>query len=372
MFTVNYILDLFHTINATEVQHTLMLALMHKRPASLHEVLRLAGLLQGYKDFLSLTKQAEAFFQAGDYRSAFNTISKMWVHPQIVPALLLMECFETRELTVPYWYKSIKLRRQYIQKKNGGVRPIIVAHKGLRICMAVINRLLQSCCVSWSNQTFGFRPGFGTHHAVLHLAQKAQQMLNKQQQAVLVTFDLQAAYNSVDIKHLMQTLQLQYLPNDMKKLIWMWQHLPLAQLNAGINGLAQGYAYSPTLFAWYVDQLVGQHMDFTIYADNFAGVFLTQQDAQFAVKEAQTLLQKSGLLIAPSSIKMHLLDKNQHSELNWLGHKVLFPSCTVKLQHHQLLVNQHSPQVWTIQKWDKMLRTLGWVQLALNADWRRF
>lgn len=371
MFALNYFFDCFHLVCDTGVPHALMLAPIHKRAASLQEVLNVAGLLQGYKDFLNKKKEAEAFFQAGNYRAAFNIIDKMWVHPQIVPALLLIECFEARELIVPNWYKNMKLYRQDIQKKDGGVRPIIIADKRLRVCMGVINRLLQCCCVSWSSNTFGFRPGFGTADAVSHLAQKAQSMLNNNKQVVLVSFDLKAAYSSVNIKHLMQTLQLRSLPNDIKKLIWMWQHLPITQHDTSVTGLAQGYAYSPTLFAWYVDKLLGQHMDLTIYADNVTGVFYTQQDAILAIKKAQTLLQDSGLLIAPSSIKMELLHHNRYFEFGWLGHSVLFPSATVKLYQNQVTPHSRTPLVWTIDQWDYMLQTLGWVKLVLDKKWRR-
>jgi hypothetical protein len=372
MFTLNYIFDYFDLMCDAGIQNAIMLATVSKRPASLHEVLKLAGLLQGYQEFLNLKKEAEHFFRAGDHRAAFNTIGKMWVHPHIVPALLLVECFENHELIVPYWYKNMKLYRQDIQKKDGGVRPIIIADKRLRVCMGVINRLLQCCCVSWSSNTFGFRPGLGTQDAVSHLAQKAQSILNKNQSAVLVSFDLIAAYNSVDIKHLVRTLQLGFLPNDIKNLIWMWQHLPITQHNTRINGLAQGYAYSPTLFAWYVDKLLGQHMDVTIYADNVTGVFCTKQDAILAVKKAQALLQDSGLLIAPSSVKMQLLHHYLDFHFCWLGHSVLFPSGTVKLHKYQVPGYCRTPQVWTKAKWDYMLRTSSWVPLVLNAKWRRF
>jgi hypothetical protein len=372
MFTPNYIFDCFHLIYDTGMQHALMLATIYKRPASLHEVLQLAGLLQGYKDFLNLKNEAEVFFLAGNFRAAFNTIGKMWVHPRIVPALVLIECFETRELIVPNWYQNMKLYRQDIQKKDGGVRPIIIADKRLRVCMSVINRLLQCCCVSWSSNSFGFRPGFGTQDAVSHLAQKAQSVLSNHKQAVIVSFDLKAAFNSVDAKHLMQTLQLGSLPGDMKKLIWMWQHLPIAQDDISVTGLAQGYAYSPTLFAWYVDKLLGQHMDVTIYADNVTGVFYTKQDAILAVKKAQTLLHNSGLQIAPNSIQMHWLHHSRDYVFRWLGHSVVFPSGTVKTHKHEIPVQSDTHQVWTLAKWDSMLSTVGWVQIVLNAKWRRF
>ena len=113
-------------------------------------------------------------------------------------------------------------------------------------------------------------------------------------------------------------------------------------------------------------------MDFTIYADNFCGVFANQQDAISAVQKAQALLKKSGLLIDPKSINMHLLHPHHDFAFSWLGHRIMFPSCTVKLHQHELVSKQNTPKVWTTRKWDYMLRTFGWVELVLDQGWRRF
>nr|QKY64140.1 hypothetical protein [Yamagishiella unicocca] len=201
--------------------------------ATLLQVLEIAGLLKAYEEFICLFTEAESLFVQGDTRSALNLFYKIWMSPHFVPALLLYECFYARQLILPTWSGTSKHYVVNMLKKSGGTRPIIIPNKRTRICMGVVNTLLQSACKSWSTRSTGFRPGHGTHTAIDLLANSARKMLHVHDKVYILTFDIHKAFNSVNMKHVFHTLGLKALPHDIKKMIWKWQHTSLC---AGAHG----------------------------------------------------------------------------------------------------------------------------------------
>nr|YP_009349241.1 reverse transcriptase-like protein [Yamagishiella unicocca]APZ82953.1 reverse transcriptase-like protein [Yamagishiella unicocca] len=196
--------------------------------ATLLQVLEIAGLLKAYEEFICLFSEAESLFVQGDTRSALNLFYKIWMSPHFVPALLLYECFYARQLILPTWSGTSKHYVVNMLKKSGGTRPIIIPNKRTRICMGVVNTLLQSACKSWSTRSTGFRLGHGTHTAIDLLANSARKMLHVHDKVYILTFDIHKAFNSVNMKHLFHTLGLKALPHDIKNMIWKWQHTSLS------------------------------------------------------------------------------------------------------------------------------------------------
>lgn len=339
--------------------------------AKLNTVLQLAGFENSYNHFLLLAKRADLLFQQGDFRAAYNVLNLMWMDPHIVPTLLLIECFYARRLILPTWKETCPFDIQQLSKKGGGTRPVIIPKDTTRICMGVINSMLQTTCNSWDERSFGFRPNNGTQSAIEALAFAAKPIIQKHSCAFILMFDIKKAFNSVHFKRLSDTLDFHFLPHDIKAYIWSWQHNQTVKLNT--TGLVQGFSYSPTLFAWYIDTIFVKHTNFISYADNFAGVFATQAEAHQALLDAQARLQAVGLYVHPNSVihcavQAHL----PQFSLPWLGHALDLPSCNCVLHKFEVRGRCAAPTFITAQEWEHMLQRSGWVDKVRKIEWRSF
>lgn len=361
--------------------------------ATLNQLLDIAGLLKAYNEFHALFSEAEDNFFNQKNQAALNTLYKIWMGPHFIPALLLYECFYHRELILPSWEGTGYLYLQNMTKKSGGTRPIIIPNKRTRICMGAVNSILQSSCRSWSFGTTGFRPGAGTHFAINLLAEQIKTAMRSNRQVFILSFDIQKAFNSVQINNLFHLLNLKGLPHSIKALIWKWHHTPVKYSNKVVspfvNGLAQGFAYSPTLFAWYCDVLIVRNSSFIAYADNFAGVFYSMEEAVAALQKVNLLLQNTGLCINQSSVSFyhHSLTESQRGNggfgqtaecsLNstpnlypWLGHAVSLPTAETVYNVYQQKAFVSKPVVISLDMWQHMLRDTNWVQKVHNYNWR--
>lgn len=346
--------------------------------ATLIDVIKLAGLIEAYAECTSYTLEATKAFSAGDYEQACRQIHKIWMSPHCIPALLLTQCYDARSLIYPSWYKPGKLYPQELVKKTGGTRTILVPDKRVRICMGAINSILQTSCQSWSPGTTGFRPGSGTHKAVTLLTERVNATIKSHGQVYILSFDIQKAFNSVKVDHLFRTLKLKYLHNDIKALIWQWQHMPVhgdKNLITGpvlMNGLAQGFSYSPTLFAWYLDNLLVRDSTLIGYADNFVGVYGTIDEAENALLQAIQRLAHSNLIISTSSINYFKFTAESTPRIYpWLGHGVSLPDCSFIMKVNQQKAPVSAEVVITLEMWQSMFNTTNWVQKVLNSNWRK-
>ena len=361
--------------------------------ATLQQVLEIAGLLKAYEEFICLFTEAELLFVQNNPRAALNIFYKIWMSPHFVPALLLYECYYARELFLPDWNVTGKHHLVHMLKKSGGTRPIIIPKKRTHICMGVVNTLLQSTCKSWSMRSTGFRPGYGTHDAVNLLANSALNIMHTHGKVFILSFDIQKAFNSVDLKKVFKTLGLKALPHDIKNLIWKWQHSPvvygdesdskllkrqlipvLGEARSSMpdhsNSLIQGFSYSPTLFAWYLDVILVQHCSLIAYADNFAGVYTSSHEAEQAVLNASALLKAHGLSINEKSISIYVRSFNSVPSLYpWLGHALSLPDCNVVLNKFQQKAPVSEPVFISLEKWHSMLQNSNWVQKVHNLSW---
>jgi hypothetical protein len=345
-----------------------------QNPVSLEQVLKLANLDIDYGRFRILFEKAQGLFAAGDNHKACSVLHSIWMDNKIIPALLLSECFYAQELILPNWNVPCLMQFLEFSKEDGSVRPINVPNKRSRICMGVVNTLFQTSCLSWDKRSTGFRIGYNTDNAMLMLCNKARQLYKDNDDIVLTTFDIKGAFNAVNVKQLFNALELNNLPHQMKYLVYGWQDSQPLLLE--IPGLKQGVPYSPTLFAWYMDRILVKNSTFVCYADNFADVFTSMDEARQAVKNAEIILDSHGLSIKPSSVQFIVVNKNQqrHSiHFKWLGHSLYLPKPHIvfnKAATYQPDLALHKHTFLTSQDWEHKLKTLDWLNTVLLDDWR--
>nr|QOJ46294.1 RTL [Edaphochlamys debaryana] len=338
-------------------------------------LLQETDLLDAYNQYEVLFKHASSLFKNNQTIDAFNVIFKIWMDPKIVPALLLRECFYAGQVILPAWEHSGPLFSHSLPKKLGGTRPILVPNKQTRICMGAVNAILQASCESWHPHTTGFRPSCGTLTAVDMLADKIKVTLRTHGRAIIVSFDIAKAFNSVHVDHLFNTLHLNQLPHSMKNHMWQWQHLNTKSGTTGdgvrrpLLGLVQGFPYSPTLFAWYLDALVGKGSEFIAYADNFVGVFESDWDAQYALARIQQKLAAASLVVAPHTIKFHT-QRFQRTNYHWLGHEIKLPTVYVQNAVYCTPRVVQESSCLTFNQWVTQLKKSQWLHNALSRDWR--
>ncbi len=338
--------------------------------ASLAQVLDIAGLSDDYTRFLKMFAEAKTQFSLGNNRAGCDVLYKIWMDPRIIPALLLCECFYARKLVVPDWAGPWKIYSSELKKPSGGTRPIAIPNLGVRIQMGVVNKLLQASTDSWDKKTTGFRPGVSTQMAMDMLYQKALAAYRQENILTLAQFDIKGAFNHVNVQDLFNQLELNCLPRKIKLLIWEWQNVPtLAQM----QGLKQGFSYSPTLFAWYMDHILVKHSPFFAYADNLAGVFQSPDEAWSAVDSAANVLNHYGLFLNNRSVTFLTAKKSDSKNMHkfkWLGHTLVLPDLKVKYNTTKPLVTGVKPLIITPDKWKVMLRETQWLDFVLDIDWR--
>jgi hypothetical protein len=366
-----------------------------RKDVSLEKVLQFAKLGRAYKFFLRQAKYAQYGFKHNDTVYTYSALYKLWMHPRVVPALALRECYNRRSCHLPAWKGPWKLSMVYLPKSSGGFRPIIVPNDNTLISMGVLNTLFQISCNSWSPNTFGFRVGFGTLHALKALQNNVKPfILNNQLDFCVVMFDIHAAFNTVNPGLLFRTLGLNNLPHSMKKLIWEWHHAYIQpagvsnlqfekikqqyRLNAdggilGANGLPQGFSYCPTLFAWYLDTIMIKNSahNWIAYADNVAAVFPNRELACIALREAEATLALHGFSIKQDSVKFYSFPET----FAWLGHGLDLKTCSI-LENKFLALPDASSitprrvKKMTLRDWKILLGASNWCHVVINSNWR--
>lgn len=331
-----------------------------------------------YTRFLKLYSEASTLLINGKKRDAFNLLNQLWLDPHIVPALILGECYKIGYPVIPTWSRFSRYTLVNKPKLDGSTRPIIAPNNETRVAMGVVNVLLQASCASWTIRTHGFRASsdkstrFGTKSATLSLSQAFKA---GRPSATLVFFDIKKAFNSVDLKHLFNTLELHQLPKDIKHLIWQWQHTPPHE-----EGLAQGFPYSPTLFAWYLDTVFSKTFgrpaagrpDFFIYTDNIVGLFNDVTEAQRALDQLNMALAAAGLTINQASLQLITVNNSSADiVVPWLGHKMHFPSGLVEFGRSGPTQVSAEKSRLTKLEWYKQLKLTDWYHKVHVNNWRR-
>jgi hypothetical protein len=316
-------------------------------------------------------------------------ISQIWYDPDIVPYLALKECLKNKHVVVPVWHDYSCVFIRNLPTKTGGSRRLVIATPEQRLAMSIVNTLFQTSCFSWSQNTFGFRPGYGTIDAMNTLGSSYYQMLQASScNPVLVFFDLQKAYDTVHFSSLVKELQLYRLPRSLKDCIWRWHHpFLIPRSTPKLEGLPQGYNYCPTLFAWYLDKTVVTNVQlllnqrpyntkpnmFAVYADNFAAV-IDKSHLEQVLQFATQTIAAEGLFIKPDSLM--IVDPSQGKELttSWLGHKLCLKTGTVLPNQDTVCYTstaENSKETKkTFQDFKQELVSSEWLDRVKNSHWR--
>jgi len=255
------------------------------------------------------------------------------------------------------------LRRHFIDKGNGKLRPLGIPAVRDRVAQEVLRRLLTPLFEPLFHEaSYGFRPGRNCHMALAHVLQEHEAGYH-----VVVDADIQGFFDNLLHRVIMQALAAQVADGNILKLVEKF--LRAGVMENGVFkpttvGTPQGGVVSPLLANIVLNHLDWQLQErgyhFVRYADDFVVLTQTKAQAEEALPFIAQTLEKLGLKLSPDKTRITTY-KGGYSFLGFVlsrRSRRMRPKSVQKFQDkvRELTPRHHNLDASVIEKLNQVIR----------------